>query len=347
MYTIISVLTQIICAGCLITLTKLFNINVEDALFYNIVQVFYMLLTFAIAKKFKFRIHKIYKDIETYINEKAVKHVKRLKLVASTGLMAILMGISIFAYIKVGVFKDSFVLLLSIVALMIMILVVSYYEVIINSYKLKQVEDRARLDSIHQDFVRTINNFGHSYNNLMQTISFFVNCEDIDVKDLREVLKEIVSWNDSNKINHKLKYINIPNVVIASLLSIKLDYAEQLGVTLKVRANGSAKVDINSKDFIDILDVLLDNAIEAAHFAENKIVEIDLDFSEERFKLRISKHCIRDSDGKTKKYGESKNIGLKSVESIVNNNDNIFMSRETDSDIYTVTIEILNNKQGE
>ncbi len=274
--------------------------------------------------------------------KRAQRFVKYIKFGVTLFLLVMFAVVGADIYEKQGISNESFLLICFTILLVSTIFLLTYYESVITSYRNRQIEERNKLNEIHQDFVENINYFGHSYNNMMQAVNFFVNCEELKIEDVRVVLKDLLDWDNKNKINYKLKYINIPNTVVASILSIKQDYARELGVNLKVTYDGSSDVEINSKIFIDLINIIVDNAIEAAHFTKDKTVYINLKFDDDRFEFTTKNFKNYDENGKLLKYGTSKHIGLRNIEEMVRKNKKINYDITDNKGEYEIRLTINN-----
>lgn len=324
--TVVIVVLQILALLITNTVLHLFTITVPKQVHVDICQVVYMIGMLITAYYMRIKHSDFYDKVIKYCETKSQRkqrYVKYIKFGVTLFLMVMFAVLGSEIYDNQGFSNESFMLICFTILLVSTIFLLTYYESVITSYRNRQIEERNKLNEIHQDFVENINYFGHSYNNMMQAVNFFVNCEELKIEDVRSVLKDLLEWDEKNKINYKLKYINIPNTVVASILSIKQDYAGELGVNLKVTYDGSSNVKINSKIFIDLINIIVDNAIEVAHFAKDKTVYINLKFDDNRFEFTTKNSKNYDENGKLLKYGSSKHIGLRNIEEMVRKNKSI------------------------
>lgn len=320
---IVIVLIQIISLLVTNTALSFFSVSIPKQVHVDIVQGIYMVGMLILAYYMWISKDNFYDKVIRYCESKTKRYVKFIKFGVTIFLILMFIVLGAEIYNKQGISNESFMLICFTILLILTIILLTYYESVITNYRNRQIEERNTLNEIHQDFVENINYFGHSYNNMMQAVNFFVNCEELKIEDIRAVLKDLLEWDDNNKINYKLKYINIPNTVVASILSIKQDYAQELGVNLKVTYDGSSNVKINSKIFIDLLNIIVDNAIEVAHFAKDMTVYINLRFDDNRFEINTKNFKSFDANGKLLKYGVSKHIGLRNIEELVRKNKSI------------------------
>lgn len=320
---VVAILVQIISLLTTTLAFKLLDFSLPEQVHIDVVQGVYMIGMLSLSYYMWVSKDNFYDKVIKYCEAKTKRYVKFIKFIVTIFLILIFVVLGAEIYNKQGISNESFMLICFTILLILTIILLTYYESIITNYRNRQIEERNTLNEIHQDFVENINYFGHSYNNMMQAVNFFVNCEELKIEDIRAVLKDLLEWDGKNKINYKLKYINIPNTVVASILSIKQDYAQELGVNLKVAYDGSSSVRINSKIFIDLLNIIIDNAIEVAHFVEDKTVYINLKFDDNRFVFNTKNLKSYDKNGNLLKYGISKHIGIRNIEKLVRKNKNI------------------------
>lgn len=321
---------------------NLLNITLSEEIHRDVAQVIYMIGLMILAYYMWKNQGNFYDKVIRYCESKNISYVKYVKLGVTIFFTSIFFILGAEIYNKQGFNNESFMIVCFTILLIITIIILTYYETVISSYRSRQIEERNTLNEIHQDFVENINYFGHSYNNVMQAVNFFVNCEELKIEDVRAVLKDLLEWDEKNKINYKLKYINIPNTVVASILSIKQDYAGELGVNLKVTYDGSSNVKINSRIFIDLINIIVDNAIEVAHFTKDKTVYINLKFDDCRFEFTTKNSKNYDENDKLLKYGTSKHIGLRNIEELVRKNKSINYEIINNEKEFEIRLNIIN-----
>lgn len=341
---VVIVLLQVI--SFLVTNTVLYflKLSIPEQMHIDVVQGIYMLGMLTLSYYMWVSKDNFYDKVIRYCESRTKRYVKIIKFTVTIFLIIMFIVLGAEIYHKQGISNESFMLICFTILLILSIILLTYYESVITNYRNRQIEERNTLNDIHQDFVENINYFGHSYNNMMQAVNFFVNCEELKIEDIRAVLKDLLKWDEKNKINYRLKYINIPNTVVASILSIKQDYAQELGVDLKVTYDGSSNVKINSKIFIDLLNIIVDNAIEVAHFAEDKTVYINLKFGDNRFEFITKNFKSFDEKGKLLKYGASKHIGLRNIEELVRKNKSINYDIIDKGEVFEIRL-IINNQR--
>lgn len=182
--------------------------------------------------------------------------------------------------------------------------------------------------------------FWHGYSNIIQVLKVYLSSDKVDTEDLIETLRSILNKEDKENLTSKVRLVSIKHPVVAGILTTKSLYAEKLGVTLDMQSIGSSAVNMQMADLIDVLGVLLDNAIEAAYFSDIKTVSISLEFNKGLCAIDIMNFVARDDNQKAKKYGKSNNIGLNIVKSILLKYDNVIYSVYNRDELYKVHLEI-------
>lgn len=197
-----------------------------------------------------------------------------------------------------------------------------------------QEQMQVSYNSVNDD----IRGFWHSYANVMQVIKILVTTEHLEVSDVKDALEEFVVAHEKDQMSEKIKLIEIPNTLLACILSSKVAYAEELGVNLRVNVTGGGPIDLNMRILTEILGILLDNAIEVAVYAD-QLVEVSGTITDSLFQLTIVNGVTREG-GSVKKHSKSNGIGLKRVETLASKHSHIrYTAREIDS-VYTVNFEV-------
>lgn len=203
------------------------------------------------------------------------------------------------------------------------------------SLKDQQLNSMASYSEHIESLYTQIRGFRHDYTNLLISLNEAINLNDMPaVKSIYEAVlaNSGKSLNtDSYQIGNLAK-INNPSV--KSIISAKLMEAHQKGIALKVEVEDymdSPKMEL--LDFIRILSILLDNAIEAAENCK----EPSLVFA--YFKDRNSDILIIENSTEKKKVntktifkhgfsskGDNRGIGLANVKEILDKYDNIILN---------------------
>lgn len=193
----------------------------------------------------------------------------------------------------------------------------------------------------YKNILDDVRGFWHSYTNIMQVVSILVSSkEEVSLEELKEVFSQFVDWERINKLGQKIKIINVPHVALGGLLSSKLQKANELGVNMNISSIGDKAINMNMHDLVEIVGVLVDNAIEAAYYTESKNVDVKLEMSE-IFTIKVENEFVVENN-KTLKYGKSNGVGLQRVGSILLNTKQAKYTVNTDNSKYLAILEVYN-----
>ncbi|HFI0247139.1 TPA: sensor histidine kinase [Streptococcus suis] len=129
--------------------------------------------------------------------------------------------------------------------------------------QLKSLEDYSKQV---ENLYREVKGFRHDYANLMTTLRLAI--EDNDIEQIRDIYQTVLK--DSGKEFRASKYdigrlVNIDNAALKSLLASKFLQANDNNVSVSLEVPDVIKPQgMNLVDFITIVSILCDNAIEAA-----------------------------------------------------------------------------------
>jgi len=231
--------------------------------------------------------------------------------------------------ITAGIIRTEYSNMLDIALYLLLLLVVvilgiySLFIHLLSKKKIKEMEDRHILSEVHNDYILTLNNFAHNYNNTMAIIKAFVDNEELSVDMLRHELNNILDWNIKNSIFKKIKFLNLPDVTIATVLSIKYEDIEKEGINLLLDVEGDKPISLNTKDLVDTFSITLDNAVEAvSKLSGNKTIYIKLEFNEHQFYYHIKNSYVLDNFGNILKSEKGHNLGLFTLIEIAKHNSN-------------------------
>ena len=322
----------------------LFKFNLA-VVYRNIaMQIIYMVIYTIILIVFKDKLRKAYGYIKRWI---AFKDRTRNVINLMICFLLLTFSLTVACYTAYKDVNNSKMLFYTgifiLVALVIILLL--YLETLKSTYEVEKLKEQAKAQEIHNDFVKTINAFSHSYNNLMQVLSIMLTYDEFtkeQFQDLKDAVRDIIKWNKENDLNHALKYINVPSIVISSILCAKDKYANSLNVKLLVTYEGKALLTLNSKDCIDALTVLLDNAIQCACKAEDKQVHVKLKFNEKLFSCEIRNHFVLDANGEVLKEAISHGKGISIIEDLQDRNRRVYYNHEILNGVYIATFTYKN-----
>lgn len=204
------------------------------------------------------------------------------------------------------------------------------------------LQSQSELIKSYESVLADIKGFWHSYANIMQVIDIMVSTEYLEVSDVKDALREFSSGYHDDHISTKIAIAEVPHMIVACVLSSKLTYAKQLGVNLEIDAFGkeTTAIDWQMRDLTEVLGILLDNAIEAAYYADLK-VSVTGSLTPQVFKFGIQ-NSYTTVDGMVKKYGVSNGVGLKRIESLTAKHKHIHYTKSQDNGLYTAQVTISN-----
>src|SRR5699024_6527894 len=129
-----------------------------------------------------------------------------------------------------------------------------------------------KLELLHDELA----NFRHDYVNLLLTLDDGIRMKDMD--QIERTYKDVIKPTLGIINNHELdivKLANVQEVEIKSLLSVKVFEAQQGNIQVVIDIpHPIESVPLAIVDFIRIISVILDNAIEAAVESKEKILHI-------------------------------------------------------------------------
>ena len=196
----------------------------------------------------------------------------------------------------------------------------------VQKVKDSQIESISKYSNHIESLYREVRSFRHDYTNLLVSLNESIKNRDIDGVEriYNSVLKESdKSFYDSQYDIAKL--VHLKNLAMKSVVSAKLIEAQNRGIDVSVEIAepiGTPQIDL--VDFITILSVFLDNAIEAAVNAESPRISFTY-FQENENKILVIYNTTADYKIPTKNIfqygvstkGEGRGIGLSNVKQIL------------------------------
>ncbi|MGU8020122.1 sensor histidine kinase [Streptococcus suis] len=198
----------------------------------------------------------------------------------------------------------------------------------IQELKDKQLTDLGRYSRHVESLYKEIRSFRHDYTNILISLNEAIKEEDIVA--IRTIYSEVIADSDRKFYDGKYdiaRLSNIQNPAVKSLLSSKMLEAQKKGIAISVEVDAEIEPPaLELIEFITILSILLDNAIDAAEQCVNgnivfayfqeydrKIVVVENTTVEDK----VSTSHIFEYGHSTK--GDNRGIGLANVKAILDN----------------------------
>ncbi|MGQ7542381.1 sensor histidine kinase [Streptococcus suis] len=198
----------------------------------------------------------------------------------------------------------------------------------IQELKDKQLTDLGRYNRHIESLYKEIRSFRHDYTNILVSLNEAIKAEDIVA--IRTIYHEVIADSDRKFYDGKYdiaRLSNIQNPAVKSLLSSKMLEAQKKGIAISVEVDAEIEPPaLELIEFITILSILLDNAIDAAERCTNgnivfayfqeydrKIVVVENTTVEDK----VSTSHIFEYGHSTK--GDNRGIGLANVKAILDN----------------------------
>lgn len=177
-----------------------------------------------------------------------------------------------------------------------------------------------------ESLYKEIRSFRHDYTNILVSLNESIKKRDID--GVERIYNAVLKESDKSFYNSQYdiaKLVHLKNLAMKSVVSAKLIEAQNRGIDVSVEIAepiGTPQIDL--VDFITILSVFLDNAIEAAVNAEAPRISFTY-FQENENKILVIYNTTADYKIPTKNIfqygvstkGEGRGIGLSNVKQIL------------------------------
>ncbi|HEP1831912.1 TPA: GHKL domain-containing protein [Streptococcus suis] len=141
----------------------------------------------------------------------------------------------------------------------------------IQELKDKQLADLSRYSRHVESLYKEIRSFRHDYTNILVSLNEAIKEEDIVA--IRTIYHEVIADSDRKFYDGKYdiaRLSNIQNPAVKSLLSSKMLEAQKKGIAISVEVDVEIEPPaLELIEFITILSILLDNAIDAAEQCTN------------------------------------------------------------------------------
>ncbi|MDV7704499.1 sensor histidine kinase [Leuconostoc suionicum] len=215
----------------------------------------------------------------------------------------------------------------------------NYFNFQLAQQKQQQLDHLTTYTTQIEDLYKSINGFRHDYANLIVSLETSIQAGDIN--QIRSIYEDVLK-NSSSVLNHgnhtlgSLTKIDIP--AIKSILSNKIILALEKGIHIEFEIEqkwSTCHVDVF--DYIRMLGILLDNAIEASEACSIAFINIAFitDNVKQEHRLIIENSTNQEfinishifQDGVTSK-GANRGIGLSNMQHILSNYEQAHMETE-------------------
>lgn len=196
----------------------------------------------------------------------------------------------------------------------------------VQKVKDSQIESISKYSNHIESLYREVRSFRHDYTNLLVSLNESIKNRDID--GVERIYNSVLKESDKSFYNSQYdiaKLVHLKNLAMKSVVSAKLIEAQNRGIDVSIEIAepiGTPQIDL--VDFITILSVFLDNAIEAAVNAEAPRMCFTY-FQENENKILVIYNTTADYKIPTKNIfqygvstkGEGRGIGLSNVKQIL------------------------------
>ncbi|WP_105143758.1 sensor histidine kinase [Streptococcus suis] len=196
----------------------------------------------------------------------------------------------------------------------------------IQELKDKQLTDLGRYSHHIESLYKEIRSFRHDYTNILISLNEAIKEEDIVA--IRSIYHEVIADSDRKFYDGKYDIARLSNIqhpAVKSLLSSKMLEAQKKGIAISVEVD--AKIEppaLELIEFITILSILLDNAIDAAEQCTNGNIVFAYFQEDDRKIVVVENTTVEDkvSTSHIFEYGHStkgdnRGIGLANVKAIL------------------------------
>lgn len=198
----------------------------------------------------------------------------------------------------------------------------------IQELKDKQLTDLGRYSRHVESLYKEIRSFRHDYTNILISLNEAIKEEDIVA--IRTIYSEVIADSDRKFYDGKYdiaRLSNIQNPAVKSLLSSKMLEAQKKGIAISVEVDVEIEQPaLELIEFITILSILLDNAIDAAEQCVNGNIVFAYFQEDDRKIIVVENTTVEDkvSTSHIFEYGHStkgdnRGIGLANVKTILDN----------------------------
>lgn len=205
----------------------------------------------------------------------------------------------------------------------------------LSSQKDQQLKPLSEYSHHIESLYQEIRSFRHDYTNVLVSLNESIKAKDID--SVEKVYHSVLENTDKKFYQGKYDIANLSNLqndAIKSIVSTKLLKANNMGVDISVEIpEVISSPNIEILDFITILSIFLDNAIEASVLAKKPSLTLAY-FEDRGQQLLVIENSTKISKINTKTIfkrgfsskGDNRGIGLANVKEILDKYDNVILN---------------------
>lgn len=224
-------------------------------------------------------------------------------------------------------------------------------QVQLQKLKDEQIQQLTQYAAQIEELYNEIRNVRHDYINIISSLKCSIEKKNID--EIENVYNSVLSNLGGSLQSNKYDLINLSKIKITavkSLLSAKIIDAQNHGVSINIEISEVIKsIYIELLDYIRLLSILIDNAVEAAEATKNPEVSIAFITDQERkeqiiiiknntVSTQIDKRKIFESGVSTK--GPNRGLGLSIVRDFLIKYPNISLTTQFKDQLFTQKIVI-------
>lgn len=200
-----------------------------------------------------------------------------------------------------------------------------------------------------EELYREVRGFRHDYSNLIATLKFGIDNNNMSI--VRSVYQSV--FKDSNKRFRKQKYdvgrlIHVTDTALKSLLAAKFSQALESGISVSLEVpEASSPQGMELIDFLTIVSILCDNAIEAAVEASSSKITISY-FTLDNKQLFMIENTTKEEkidlsflyDFGVSTKGDNRGVGLYNAMEIINRYPNVMIKTISQNHVFGQTLEL-------
>lgn len=213
-----------------------------------------------------------------------------------------------------------------------------------------QLEGMEKYSRHIEELYKEVRGFRHDYSNLLTTLKWGL--EEENLPQIKEVYDSVLK--DSNKQLRNNKYdvgrlVNVKNSALKSILAAKfIEASEQnISVSLEIPDEIDPK-GMDLVDFISIVSIFCDNAIEASREAETPTIRMAYLHTGEKQMFVIENAIPQESvttstifDFGTSSKGENRGMGLYNVMEILKSYPNVSLNTRSQNHTFSQVLEVI------